>query len=200
VRRLRIGLPVAAAMAVVALFAATRLSLPDGLDLSAASLSVTPSSIIMERPHLKGFDKRNREYSVIAERAIQSLTDPDAVGLERIVATLGSEAEGVTVITAESGDYDKGESRLRLHGPITIESADGISVAMTEADVDFAAGTVQSGNPVKVSQGGQTTTAQSISVTGSGDVIRLAGKVRTIYLPARRTPDAAARPEEQVSR
>jgi hypothetical protein len=71
---------------------------------------------------------------------------------------------------------------------------------MTEADIDFVAGTVQSGNPVKVSQDGQTTTAQSISVTGSGDVIRLAGKVRTIYLPAKRPPAAAAVPEEQVSR
>ena len=101
VRRLRILLPVTGTCLVLAFFVVTRLSLPEGLDLSAARLSVTPSAIIMERPHLKGFDKRNQEYSVVAERAVQAMGNPNVVRLEKIAATQVREEKPLQAVGIE---------------------------------------------------------------------------------------------------
>jgi lipopolysaccharide export system protein LptC len=199
VRRLRILLPVTGTCLVLAFFVVTRLSLPEGLDLSAARLSVTPSAIIMERPHLKGFDKRNQEYSVVAERAVQAMGNPNVVRLEKIAATLGNEGAGQTRINAESGDYDRAAGTLKLQGAIAIDSADGYSVTMTDADLDFSAGTLASANPATLVQGTHTTTGNRLSVTNDGEVIRLEGGVRTTISPAKRQAAPVETAKEQVS-
>jgi lipopolysaccharide export system protein LptC len=199
VRRLRIFLPAAGTCVVVAFFVLTRLSLPEGLDLSAARLSVTPSAIIMERPHLKGFDRRNQEYSVEAERAVQAMSNPNVVRLENITATLGNEAEGQTRVESESGDYDRSAGTLKLHGAIAIDSPDGYSVTMTDADLDLKAGTLVSPNPTKVVQGTHTTTGNRLSVVNEGEVIRLEGGVHTTILPAKRQAAPVKADEEHVS-
>ena len=199
VRHLRILLPVTGACVVLAFFVVTRLSLPESLDLSAARLSVTPSAIIMERPHLKGFDKRNQEYSVVAERAVQAMGNPNVVRLEKIAATLGSDGTGQTQINAESGDYDRAAGTLKLHGAIAVDSTDGYSVTMTDADIDLDAGTLASSNPTTLVQGTHTTTGNRLSVTDDGKVIRLEGGVRTTFLPGKRQPASVKTAEEQVS-
>ena len=198
VRRLRILLPAGGICVVVAFVIGTHLALPGDLDLSAARLSVTPSAIIMERPHLKGFDARKREYSVQADRAVQALANPNSVRLENIVATLGEGPESATKVTAESGDYDRVASTLKLYGAIAVDSSDGYLVSMTDADIDFEAGTLASPNPTTMTQGTHTTTGQRISVTEGGKVIRLEGGVRTTFTPAKRESAVAGNVEEQI--
>ena len=200
VRILRILLPVAGALVVTAFVIVTRFALPDGLDLSAARLSVTPSAIIMERPRLTGFDSQNKEYSVIAERAVQALGNPNVVRLETITATHGNEGQPQTRITAESGDYDRAAGTLKLQGAIAIDSADGYAVTMTDADIDFSAGALASPNPITIVQGAQTTIGQRVSVREGGKVIRLEGGVQTTITPADSQAAAAKPVEEQVPR
>lgn len=195
VRFLRIFLPAAGAFVIMAFVVVTRFALPDGLDLSAARLSVTPSAIIMERPRLTGFDSENQEYSVIAERAVQAMGNPNVVRLETITAT-----HAQTRISAESGDYDRAAGTLKLQGPIAIDSADGYAITMTDADVDFSAGTLVSPNPITVVQGTHTTVGQRLTVKDDGKVIRLEGGVRTTITPANGQAAAAKPVEEQVAR
>src|SRR6185503_9325919 len=52
---LRLLLPVGGLVAVAVFVVKAHLGLPGDLDLSAASLSVTKNSIIMNHPHLTGF-------------------------------------------------------------------------------------------------------------------------------------------------
>jgi lipopolysaccharide export system protein LptC len=200
VRRLRVLLPVAGLSVVLAFVAATRFALPENLDLSAARLSVTPSSIIMERPHLKGFDRKEQEFSVKAERAIQALRNPNAVQLETIVATMGRDGKVATTITAESGDYDRAKNTLQLRGKIAVDSAEGYAVRMTDAEVDLGARTLVSPNPVSLTYGEHTTSGNSVSVTGGGKVIVLQGEVRTTLIPDKRKPAPLAPAQEQVQR
>ena len=195
VRFLRIFLPAAGAFVIMAFVVLTRFALPEGLDLSAARLSVTPSAIIMERPRLTGFDSENQEYSVIAERAVQAMGNPNVVRLETITAT-----HAQTRIIAESGDYDRAAGTLKLQGPIAIDSADGYAITMTDADVDFSAGTLVSPNPITVVQGTHTTVGQRLTVKDDGKVIRLEGGVRTTITPANGQAAAAKPVEEQVAR
>jgi lipopolysaccharide export system protein LptC len=186
VRRLRIALPAAGALALAALTIAAHLSLPANLDLSVAGLSVTRNSIIMDNPHLTGFDADKREYSVSADRAIQALANPDAVRLEDITATVKVEGQGTATITAESGDYDNGKSTLQLYGGIAVDSSEGYALRMSDAQIDLRGGTMTSPNPVTVSYQDSRTSGRSISVTGGGKSIVLQGDVRTTLMPPKR--------------
>jgi lipopolysaccharide export system protein LptC len=197
VRRLRIGLPALGVFAVAALVVLTRFGLPEDLDLSTARLSVTPSSIIMDRPHLRGFDKNNREFSVAADRAIQALMNPDEARLENIEATLETDNDAEVTIAAEAGDYDQRENKLKLHGAIAVDSTEGYAVRMTDADIDLEAGTMNSPNPATVTYQGSQVVGQSFSMTDNGKVIVFEGGVRTTLVPKPRGADSAATIEEE---
>ncbi len=129
VRILRVLLPVLGLGVVAGFFVLTRLGLPGALDLSAARLSITPNAVIMEHPNITGFDGDHREYSVVAERAIQPLLSPEQVRLETIKATMATAEQGSTIVTAASGEYDHTARTLRLDGDISVDSDQGLRCA-----------------------------------------------------------------------
>lgn len=192
VKRLRVLLPVAGTLVVMVFVAATRLALPGDLDLSVAQLSVTRNSIIMANPHLTGFDADRRQYSVSAERAVQALTNPDKVDLEKIKAVVTVTGQGTTEVAADFGSYDNAQSALRLHGAIAVESSQGYGLRMNDAAIDFKAGTMSSPNPVTIRYQDSETSGDSIDVSGGGQVIVLRGGVRTTLMPPKRLRGAAA--------
>jgi len=188
---MRILLPVAGVAAVAGFFVKAHFAFPGDVDLSAASLSVTRNSIIMDQPHLSGFDGDRREYSLSADRAIQPLSSPSQVRLEDIWAKVTAAGQGVTDITAEAGDYDHEKSTLQLLGPIAINSAEGYRLRMSGARVDFGAGTMISDNPVSIGYGGSEISGERLSVSGGGKLIVIEGKVRTVLMPPKREASAA---------
>jgi lipopolysaccharide export system protein LptC len=191
VRLLRIVLPILAMLAVAAFFTKVHFAFPGDLDLSAASLSVTPKAIIMDRPHLNGFDRKQRQYSLVADRAIQPLNKPTEVRLENIQAKLAGAGHGLTTVTAEAGNYDHQKRTLQLIGKISIESAEGYRLEMTGARIDFGAGMLASENPVSIGYTGDKITGDSLSVTGGGDIIVIDGHVRTTLMPPKRVAPVA---------
>ena len=192
VKRLRLMLPAAGALTVLAFTVVTRIGLPDNLDLAVARLSVTPNSIIMDNPHLTGFDGDRREYSVSADRAVQALARPDEVRLEAITARIVVTGQGTATITADAGDYDNSEGTLKLDGAIAVHSTEGYALRMNGADIDLQAGTMASANPVTVSYEDSQTIGESIAVTEGGQVIVLEGGVRTTLMPPKRDRQAKA--------
>ena len=195
VRRMRVLLPVAGTLAVVIFAVATQFSLPTDLDISVARLSVTRNSIIMENPHLTGFDAKNREYTVSADRAVQALSAPDEVRLEDITALVKVEGQGSANVTAETGDYDNAAGTLKLFGGIAVDSSEGYTLRLEDADIDLKSGTMSSSNPVAVTYGDSRTTGEKISVSGGGHVIVLEEGVRTTLMP----PKRAAQPDDAVA-
>jgi lipopolysaccharide export system protein LptC len=197
VRRLRVALPIAGVLAIGGFAVATRFALPGNIDLSLANLSVTRNSIIMDNPHLTGFDVDKREYSVSADRAIQQLANPDRVRLEDIEANVTVPGQGTARIKAEAGEYDNKESTLQLLGGIAVDSSTGYALEMNGVDIDFRDGTMSSQSPVSVRYQDSETTGRTISVTGGGRVITLEGDVRTTLMPPKREAGPAAAQEVQ---
>ena len=200
VRRLRVLLPVTGVAIIGALALVTQIGLPGDLDLSAAQLSVTRNSIIMDNPRITGFDEDKREYTVSADRAVQPLLNPQKVMLEAIDAKVTVAGQGTATITAQSGNYDNTDGTLVLNGPISMKSSQGYVLNMTGADVDLKAGTMSSQSPVSVGYQDSSTTGQSLSVTQGGELIVLDGGVRTTLMPPRRaaaTSPPAAPPAGQ---
>jgi lipopolysaccharide export system protein LptC len=145
----------------------------------------------MEQPHLTGFDGEQREYSIAAERAVQSLTNPDQVRLEAIKATIEVADQGVTAITAGSGHYDHAARKLRLEGKVSVDSAEGYGLRMSDVDIDFVGGTMQSANPVTVFYADAEITGQRFSATERGRRILFEGGVRTTIMPPKRNAAGA---------
>lgn len=193
VRRMRVLLPIAGGLAVVSFVVVTRLSLPSDLDLSIARLSVTRNSIIMDNPHLTGFDAKKREYTVSADRAIQALSSPDKVHLEEIKAVVKVEGQGTATVTADNGDYDNAAGTLKLTGGIAVDSSEGYTLRLEDADIDLKAGTMFSANPVAVTYEDSRTTGEKLSVTGGGQSIVLENSVRTTLMPPKRARPGAGK-------
>ncbi len=197
VRFLRYFLPVAGVAAVAGFVVATRLALPPGLDLDSARLSVTRNSIIMDHPHLTGFDRHHREYSVAANRAIQPLTNPMQVRLEDIEAKIEAADGKSTSIKAEAGDYNHTKGTLQLLGAITVDSADGYVLRMVDADIDFSKSTLSSPNPISVSYGESSLTGKRLSITDGGKLVVVEGDVHTVVVPPKHDAAAAAAPQTE---
>ncbi len=192
VRLLRVLLPVAGLLTVAAFVVKTHLALPGDIDLSAASLSVARNSIIMARPHLTGFDGDRREYSLLADRAIQPLNSPGQVRIEEIEAKVIAAGQGPTSIKAVAGDYDHEKSTLQLFGAIAVDSAEGYRLRMTDANVDFGASTMVSENPVSIGYADSEITGERLSVSDGGGLIVIEGNVRTVLMPPKRASAPAA--------
>ena len=192
VRRMRVLLPVAGAAALAGFIVAARLSLPVDLDLSMAGLSVTRNSIIMNNPHLTGFDSNQRRYEVSAERAIQAISAPDEVRLEAIRAIIQTEGRGAATVTAQTGDYDNSAGTLKLVGAIAVDSRDGYTLRLRDADIDLKGGTMSSSNPVTVTYQDSRTTGDRLSVSEGGKVVVLERSVRTTLMPPKRVAAEAA--------
>lgn len=186
VRVLRILLPGGTIFVIAVFLMLTRLSLPGDIDLTSGRLSVTRNSIIMDSPRITGFDRDGRQFFLNADRAVQALANPDQVRLEAIEAKVIAAGHGATTITAESGDYDHGDSTLDLHGEIVLNSEEGYAVRMRDADVDFTRGTLTSPNPVSIGYQGSEITGQRFSVSQGGKVLAFDGGVRTTLMPPKR--------------
>lgn len=192
VRVLRVLLPVAGVLAVAAFVVRTQIALPGDLDLTAASMSVTPNSIIMDHPHLTGFVGDRREYSLMADRAIQPLSAPGQVRLETIQASVTAAGHGATRIAADAGDYDHDKSTLQLLGAIAVNSAEGYRLRMSGAHVDFENGTMVSDNRVSIGYAESEITGDRMIVSDGGKVIVIEGRVVTKVLPPKRPADASS--------
>lgn len=183
VARARILLPLAGLLSIAGLVVATSISLPDGVDLSVARLSVTRNGVVMDNPRVSGFDARRREYTVTADRAVQALNRPDAVRLEGITATVDVAGEGSATVKAGGGDYDHAQSTLNLSGGILVETTQGYTLQLENADIDFKAGTLTSPNPVTISQQDSNTTGSRLDISESGKRVVIEGNVKTTLLP-----------------
>jgi lipopolysaccharide export system protein LptC len=193
---LRVLLPVGGLLAVAGFVVKAHLGFPGDIDLSAASLSVTKNSIIMDHPHLTGFGADKRGYSLSANRAIQPLNTPGQVRLEEIIAKVTGANQGETNITAEAGDYDHEKNTLQLLGAIAVDSAEGYRLRMSGAHVDFGANTLVTDNPVSIGYGDSEITGQRMSVSNGGKTIVVEGNVRTKVMPPKRAPAPTAPPAE----
>lgn len=183
VARARILLPLAGVFTIVALIVVTSISLPEGIDLSMARMSVTKDGVVMDNPKVSGFDARNREYTVTAKRAVQALNRPDAVRLEGIEATVEVAGEGSATVNAGGGDFDNAESTLKLYGGIVVDTTQGYTLTLKNADIDFKAGTLVSPNPVTITQADSQTSGSRLDISESGKLVVISGNVSTTLLP-----------------
>ncbi|GGD03338.1 membrane protein [Aureimonas glaciei] len=180
---LKIGLPAMAALIVVGGIAVTWLAraLPDNVSVSAAGLQ--DGRIVMEDPRMSGYDKNQRPYSMVAQRAIQAL-DGSGIELEDVKANITISDSATADVLAARGHYEQKSQQLRLYDDVRVDTSSGMSIRLSDARIDMANGSMIGAGPVTINTPNQTIEAGSLDVKEGGKVLGFGGPVKMTLLPS----------------
>lgn len=183
VRLLKIAIPAAALVAVVAFAGTTIVSraLPEGATVESAAISA--GKLVMNNPVMTGQIKEGRGYSVRAIRAVQDLTARSVIRLEDIVADFPFDDSQMAVLNAISGIYNRDEQFLSLDQPFTVTTADGMKAQLNSAHIDIETGILTSEQEVIIDTGKAKLVAQSMSMEDRGAIITFDKGVRMTIKP-----------------
>jgi len=181
VRILRIAVPAAvvlsfASIVLVSVFNPFRMLLPK-LPIEMGNLVVSGTKITMESPHLSGYSQDKRPYEMWAKTAIQDVTDPDHVDLKTLRGKMLMEDQSTVTIEAVNGLMDTKQQLIDLHKDIYVQTTAGYEAWLSQAFVDMGKGIVTSNEHVDVKWADGKLSADTMKITGGGEVTRFDGHV-----------------------
>jgi lipopolysaccharide export system protein LptC len=184
VRLLKFALP-ALALIGVAIFWGTARIIPGDLAslVEVSGIDVESNSVVMQQPHISGFEGTRRAYEVKADTAVQSLDDPKVVTFNAIDGRFGLDEAGEAVLDATKGIYDGNTHTLTLTDGIDVETDTGYSATLQGAAIDLAKGTLVSDQPLELRTGEGSIQAGGVSVAERGKRVIFTNGVKVIFLP-----------------
>lgn len=178
VKRLKILLPLAA-VAISAIFIAisiVRTWLPDNIQIQGAT--VEDGKIVMERPAISGRNKKGINYSMLAEKALQDVKNPNLITLKNINAAMPVGGDVIARVKASSADFNRSADTLSMTEPFTINLDNGTRANFQSAELDVKGGTLMTEKPIAVYKDKASILAQSFKMTDKGSTIVFTGQVR----------------------
>jgi lipopolysaccharide export system protein LptC len=154
-------------------------------------VSVSNDKLVMELPHLTGFNKRQQAYNVTAMTASQKVTAPGLIDLTNLDAVISMVDKSSTTMTANGGKFDSNAEILSLRDNVKVKSTKGYDARMQTGTIDFKAGTVVSSDPVTVNLANGTISGNGLNIVDGGSKITFHNGV-TARFQTPRGPDAAA--------
>lgn len=191
VQRLKLALPVLAALMAVGLAGKSLLARMGGVSIDIAGSSIQDGRLIMANPRMAGFNAENRPYEMQAARAAQAITDDDVVELEDIGARLPVGADQWATVNAASGKLVKSHNRLEINSPTLVKTTDGMVARLQSAIIDITDGNIKTSDPVHIDRDGSTITADSLTVTKGGTVLVFQKRVK-VHIQGKRVDTASA--------
>jgi len=184
VRFAKIALPAIAvvAMSVMALVMWLSRVVPDvAIDLSGSA--IRDGKLVMANPKLDGFTAEELPYSVRAARAVQDLAGSGVIDLERIQATVPLNADVEARVLAAAGIYDSEANTLDVTQSLSVETSDGKRADLGSAAIDLAAGSLTTGDPVRISMPGAQLQADRLRVEDNGRRMLFESRVILVVQP-----------------
>ena len=181
VRALRIAVPGAVGLAMagvigISIFNPFRMLMPK-LPLDMDNLVVSGTKITMEAPHLSGYTPDRRPYDMWAKTAVQDITDPDRVELNKLRTKLLMQDGSTVFLDSRTGLFDNKAQTLDLHKDIFLQTTTGYEARLTQAHVDLVKNTVDSNEHVDVKLTNGTLSSDRLHITNGGEVVLFEGNV-----------------------
>jgi lipopolysaccharide export system protein LptC len=184
VRRLKFILPTIVVIAIAAFWGTARFIPGDLASLVAISgIDAKSNSVVMQKPHISGFEGTRRAYEVRADSAVQSLDDPKVMTFKQIVGRFGLDDAGIATVDATVGVYNGNQNTLMLKDGINVQTTNGYGGKFTEAAIDLGKGSLTSSKPIELSMAEGTIRANGVTVTDRGKRIIFTDGVSVTYLP-----------------
>jgi len=201
VRLLRFAVPLIALCGVVAfvVFAFFDPFSIKGADITIHTTKIDGDKIVMELPHLTGFNKKQEAYNVTAATATQKVTSPGLIDLQTLEAVISMTDASKSTLTAALGKFDSGKEILDLNKDVKVRSTKGYSADLSVATIDFKAGTVNSDQPVVVYLANGTIRGGSLSIANGGSTINFKSGVTSRFqrAPAKGAATVSPSPSTQ---
>ena len=179
VRILRIAVPVTVAASMAAIVAVSTFLNPFQIPvkLDSGNLVVTGTKITMETPHMSGFTPDQRPYELWAKTAVQDITDPDRVELNKLRTKVLMQDGSTLFLDSLTGLFDNKQQTIDLHKDIFLKTTTGYEARLTQAFVDLVRNTVDSDEHVDVKLTNGTLSSDRLHITGGGELIVFEGNV-----------------------
>ncbi|MEM1039202.1 MAG: LPS export ABC transporter periplasmic protein LptC [Pseudomonadota bacterium] len=193
VKTLKWALPMVVVGTLGVFGASIAMNLVPNVEITMDSSLIEDGRVVMKNPRMKGVDKQNRAFEVIATRAITDLANPAAVELEGIDAKVPVNASTFANVKADQGFYNNTEEVLLLRNNVRMSGARGMDISMEDARINMKDGTLASDKPVEVTSQQAEISANAISVEDNGARIVFIERVRmTIKQPVTRGQEPLA--------
>jgi lipopolysaccharide export system protein LptC len=178
VRRLRVALPLTAAL-VSAVFIGVsfvRAYLPE--NLSVQSAKIEDGKIVMESPAIAGRNEQGISYSLTATRALQDLTNPNMITLENVKAAMPLNQDVIARVSAAGGIFDRSADKLDMTQPFQVNLSNGITANFKSAQLDVPRSTMETSDPVQITTNDAAIVANSMKISDNGKTLLFAGQVQ----------------------
>ncbi len=177
VRRLKILLPIAAVIIslIFVTVSVVRAYLPENISIAGASIE--DGKIVMQKPAIAGRNSDGINYSMVAEKALQDIKNPNMITLKNIKAAMPV-SDGLAHVTARSADFDRAADTMKMTEPFTVTLDNGLRAEFTGAFLDIKGGSLVTQQPVAIFKGLASIVAQSLKMTDKGTVIEFDGQVK----------------------
>jgi len=154
------------------------------LTVNVGKVGVDGGRLVMELPHLTGFNNRQQAYNVTARTASQKVTAPGLIDLTKLDAVITMVDKSTTTMTADGGKFNSDAQILSLRDNVKVKSTKGYNAVLQSGTIDFKAGTVKSPDPVTVNLANGTISGNGIDIIDGGSKITFQGGVTAHF----RTP------------
>jgi lipopolysaccharide export system protein LptC len=178
VRRLRVALPVAA----VCMLAAVMIW-PHFDPAQAPKRHANAAPPEMNHSHFAGVDKKNRPYTITADRAVQTATSSNDVDLTKPVGKLTLQNGAWITISADQGQYKEDPGMITLEGDVVMTHENGYQVKTESASIDLDDGVAWSDRPTTGQGPRGEVEGEGFRMVQEGDKIIFTGKSRLVMLP-----------------
>jgi lipopolysaccharide export system protein LptC len=184
VRILKFALPALIVLGIAVFWGTARFTPGDvAAIVESAGIDVESNSVVMQKPHISGFEGTRRAYEVKADSAVQNLDDPKVVTFSSIDGRFGLDEAGEATLDATTGVYDGNTNTLTLKDGIDVRTDSGYSATLQGAAIDLAKGTLTSNQPLEIRTGEGSIRANGVSVSERGKRVTFTNGVSVVYMP-----------------
>lgn len=152
----------------------------DNIEISLESVSTQPTGTLeMTGARYSGTTENGVEFSINAERAVESADEKGLVMLYEPDGFVSSESDGRTNLSSNSALYYATERRLDMSGNVNIYQAkQNLTLKSEEIVALIGKGEMLSNKPVILEGPDIFLTSQGMHATDNGEVIKFTGKSR----------------------
>ncbi len=126
---------------------------------------------------MSGYTPDQRPYELWAKTAVQDVTNPDLVELNKLRTKLLLQDGSTVFLDSLTGLFDNKQQTLDLHKDIFLQTTTGYEARLTQAFVDLVRNTVDSDEHVDVKLTNGTLTSDRLHIIGGGELIIFEGNV-----------------------
>ncbi|MCB1532724.1 MAG: LPS export ABC transporter periplasmic protein LptC [Alphaproteobacteria bacterium] len=137
ISRMRLVLPLIAAMIIAAVFAWGQMSDDNIIPVESANAPKIIGKNELLNPRFESVDSKNQPYTVTANRAVRGENNDDLVILESPLADMLLTSGNWVAVQAQNGAYRQDNKRLILKGDVEIFHDEGYQMQMAELNLDL---------------------------------------------------------------